>query len=171
MTENLNPVKIIIILIIMLVIVAIVGYFYLGITSPQGEQRPLSFVAQIIPISIYLILFASIITIPIYFKWVKKWWFINLIFISFCLAFIIEDNKKSQEMKLFYNEINTTIKVNGTLLNKKTQFYGPGLNNIRSVSFTSFDHKKDSIWTTYARDGSIIEQERFKNDSLIEKIK
>jgi antitoxin component YwqK of YwqJK toxin-antitoxin module len=53
---------------------------------------------------------------------------------------------------------------------QKIQYYGTDLKKIRSISFT-LNNKKDSVWTTYAEDGSIIKQEKYKADTLIEIIK
>jgi hypothetical protein len=168
--KKLNPLKIIVIWIAGSFLFTVIAMILLGVSTPGGEQKPLTFLGSMIPITVYGILALSIFTVPFYPQWIKKRWYINFAFIVLCGAFIYKDWKENQRLYSQYDEITTPIRVNNATYLMKTQYYGSDLKKIRSISFT-LNEKKDSIWTTYAEDGNIIKQEKYKNDTLIETIK
>jgi hypothetical protein len=167
---KLNPFTIIVIWIVGCFLFTIITMILLGISTPGGEQKPLTFLGTMIPVTVYGVLALSILTIPFYPKWVKEKWFINLSFIILCSLFIYKDWKENQKSHSQYDEITTAVKGSDGVYSQKIQYYGTDLKKIRSISFT-LNNKKDSVWTTYAEDGSIIKQEKYKADTLIEIIK
>lgn len=167
--KKLNPFKIVIIWITGSFLFTIIGMIMLGLSTPGGEQAPLTFLGEMIPITVYGVLALSILTIPFYLKWVREKWFINLSFIALCSLFIYKDWKENKK-KPDYSSSIIKETVNNKEYEKKIEYYSNDFKKIRSISFT-LNNKKDSIWITYAEDGSIIKQERYKNDTLIETIK
>jgi hypothetical protein len=168
--KKLNPFTIIVIWIVGNLLFTLLTMALLGFLTPGGEQKPLAFLGTMIPVTVYGVLALSILTIPFYSKWVKRKWFINLSFIVLSGLFIFRNWKENQEMHLQYDEITTVVKGSKGVYLQKTQYYGVNLKKIRSISFI-LNNRKDSIWTTYAEDGSVIKQEKYKADTLIEIIK
>ncbi len=144
--------------------------FIIGATTPDVEQLPLTFVAQTVPVIIYVTLGLAIITVPFYRHWVKKHWMVNLTFIILC-SLVIRANSVEQNEPNYSSETKI-LRVNGKDYTKTVEYYYLDTvhEKIRSISYTLND-LKDSIWTTYAEDGKIIKQEIYKNDALVQKIK
>jgi hypothetical protein len=167
--KRLNPFTIIVFWMVGCVLFTIVGMILSGISTSGGEQIPFTFFSNMIPVTIYGVLALSIITIPFYIKWVKEKWFINLFFIVFCCLFIYKDRMETKKIPDYSFSVITQT-VNNREYEKKIEYYGHDFARIRSISFT-LNNKKDSIWTTYAENGSIIKQEKYKADLLVELIK
>jgi hypothetical protein len=168
--KKLNPFTIIVIWIVGNLLFTLVVMVILGLLTPGGEQRPLSFLGATIPVTVYGVLILSILTIPFYPKWVKEKWFVNIGFIILCGLFIFMNIKENQDTHLQFDEKTTVVKGSKGVYLQKTQYYGVNLKKIRSISFI-FNNKKDSVWTTYAEDGTITKQEKYRADTLIEVIK
>ncbi len=167
--RKLNPLNIIVFWIMGCVLLTIVAMILLGISTSGGEQMPFVFLSKMIPITIYGVLVLSILSIPIYFRWVQKRWFINLFFIVLCSLYVYKERKaKSKVPNYSFSIIKQT--VNNKEYEKRIEYYGNDFGRIRSISFTQ-NNKKDSIWTVYSETGSIIEQVKYNSDTLIEKIK
>ncbi len=142
-------------------------FFLLSVSTPDGEQKPFIFLSRMVDILVYGVMILSIITVPLYPKWVKEKWIINLSF--FCLSsFLIYLGTRNQ-VRTQYSESIIKLDVNSKEYIKKIEYYGE-YNKVRSISFTC-KNKKDSIWTTFDEDGSLIKQEKYKDDTLVEKIK
>jgi hypothetical protein len=137
----------------------------LVLTTPDGEQLPMEFIARMIPITVYVTLAIALITLPIYKVWVRKYWYKQLLVILLCSAFACVEiiTRLSEDG---YNMSIETINVNGTDYEKTTKYYDSNSTVIRSISFTR-NNKKDSTFTIYAKDGSIIQQRRYKNGTLL----
>ena len=139
----------------------------LGVSTPGGEQLPLTFLAEVIPIIVYVVLALSLLTIPFFIQWVKRRWFVNIAFMILSCLFIYTNWAENQESHLQYDMITTPIKIGGKVYFKKVEYYGSDLRQIRSISFI-LNGKKDGIWVTYDTLGHIIEQKEYRNDSLIQ---
>jgi len=142
----------------------------LSINTSGGEQVQMAVIAEMIPVIIYVTLALAIITIPFFKTWIKKRWWVNATVIIFCSAITGADIYERNLIR--YDSDSETITMNGKEYVKTTEYYDHEIvhEKIRSISFTLND-KKDSIWTTYAEDGKIIQQEIYKNGTLIKKIK
>ena len=167
MLSQLNPKKIIFYWLLASVIFSIVGFIDLGVSTSGGEQSPLTFLATMIPTMAYGVLILSIVTIPFFWQWIKQRWYFNLI--SFLLSFglVVVNYFQGKYNYDPYDGEAVTIKVNGRVYSKVIEYYGTKKDKkIRSIGFLLGD-KKDSSWTTFDQNRSIISQEFYRNDSLI----
>lgn len=163
----LNPIKIIGIWVLLMIVINIIAIPILFSTTVGGEQRPLSFLMESIEITAYGILLLSILTAILYFKWVKRFWFINLFFFFVSGIYVVRNIKRSKEIVYSFNE--KTDLINGSEIKIKKEYYTLNPEKLRSESYWR-NGKKDSIWVTYAEDGNVLKKVRYKNDVLIEDI-
>lgn len=164
---KLNPIKIIggwVLIMIMVDIIVIPILFY---KTVGGEQKPLTFLMESITITAYGIFFLSIATGIIYYKRLKQFWILNSIFIFLSGLYIVHEIK-GHKISYSYNE--HTELIDGFEIRIKKKYYSLNPEKIRSISYWK-NEKKDSLWTTYAKDGNIIKQEKYRADTLIETIK
>jgi hypothetical protein len=165
---QLNPFKIICLWIIVCVIFSIIAMLTLAGSTSGGEQAPLSLLGYMIPITIYGVLTLSIFTIPFFKSWVKQFWYVNVVGIIIGAAFALEDWKQNKNQPKYSYSL-THLSINEKDYYQKIEYYD-GFNKIRSISFCS-QNKKDSLWIVYDENGKIIQQDVYKNDTLIKKIK
>ena len=142
--KKINPLTLLITWIVGSSVLALIVAIILGVNSPGGEQKPLIFLSKFIYIIIYGTLILSILSIPLFVKWSKKYWIIQALFIGICIFCIYVGNKNTIETKY------TTISVDTIIGNRKYtkcyEYYD--YQTLRSISFF-YNNKKDSIWTTY----------------------
>lgn len=165
--KKLNPLIIIIGWVVCSLVFTIIVMIELGINTPGGEQKPLIFFTKFLNVVIYGVLFLALLTIPFYIEWSKKYWAIHTFIIIACsliIFFGIENKVKTK-----YMESDIDIIVNGKKYVKMIEYYDDN-SKIRSITFT-YNNKKDSIWTVYSKNGDVISRLRYKEDTLIEKLK
>ena len=164
MFKKVNPFKLILYWLFLLLIAGIVIIPILFATTVGGEQKPLTFLVYLLLTAIYGTLILSIITPFFYFNWFKKYWYINL------LAFIISGyyivKYQRGKAKIEYGFKEETEYIGNDKIKIVKEYYSFSPEKIRSESFWK-NEKKDSIWTIYAKDGSIISREKYKNDILV----
>ena len=137
-----------------------------NIGATGGEQKPITTFATMATL---LVLGSAIISIliPFFFwKWFKKnWWFSVFIVLTIvpASAFIWENLFENP-----YGFVETNDDNNGVSLSTKTEYYNMEKEQIRSVSFWK-NNKKDSIWTIYTKDGKILEQTIYRDDTILSK--
>lgn len=173
MFKNLNPLKILIYWLIFCIIITVGGMILLGVATTGGEQKPLLFLVFMLKVTVYSIFIISILSIPFYLQWVRKYWYVNLCFLALSSWIIFLSWMGDRENQFLENQkgsITTNEIVNGKTYKKTVVYYEGKFEHIKSVSFR-LQNKKDSIWTTYSDDGRILTQEQYMNDSLIKIIK
>jgi hypothetical protein len=164
----LNPIRIIAIWIALIIIINIIALPLLFHKSVGGEQRPETFLMVSVKVLAYGILILSIVTIPIYLKWVRKYWYINLIFIIITSIYVLKDASNLEKFR--YSVVEKTDSVENSEIRIKLEYYNLDSGLVRSQSFWK-NGKKDSIWTIYSKAGTVQSQTRYKNDSLVKIIK
>lgn len=166
--KTLNPIKVIAIWISAIVVINIIALPLLYDTTVGGEQSPLTFIAKSANVAVYGIFLLSIITVILYFKWVKKFWFISVSFFLISGIYVLQDTRRAKEMGYGFDE--QTELVNGSEIKTKKEYYNSSYKKLRSESYWK-NGRKDSIWITYGIDGKVLQKLQYKNDSLIENIK
>jgi len=158
-----NPLRIIIAWLIFSFVFTVLVYYIIGVTTPDVYQLPMEFVARMPPIIVYVTFGLSLITVPFYIKGVKKHWHVNLIFFVFCSLVIwgIRDDRSVEDKNGISVE---SFIANGKSFEKTVKYYDSA--KIRQVIYTS-NGQRDSVWTTYARDGSVIQQVKYKDGKLV----
>lgn len=164
----LNPIKIIGVWVLNMIIVDIIVIPILFAKTVGGEQRPLTFLMESFNVTAYGIFILSILTGALYFRWLKKFWFISLMFFLLSGFYIAQDIRRKTETPYSFNEKTESIK--GVEIKIKREYYSLNPEKIRSINYLK-NEKKDSIWTTYSEEGNIIKQEKYKDDTLINRIK
>lgn len=163
MVRKMNPLYLILAWLVLAAVFTIICMIFLGISVPGGGQRPFTFLGKAIPIIVYGVLVIAIVSTPFYFEWIKKYWYVNLFFITACIMFAYKDWRETNKNS-YYTDIKT-ITINGRDYEQTTQYYDSKSTKIRSMSYY-LNGKKDSTWTVYAEDGSIINQKKYKNGEL-----
>ena len=165
--KKLNPLIIIILWVLGCSLLTLIIMIILGVTTPGGEQQPLTFLSMMISVIVYGILVLAIFTIPFYSAWSRKYWWLHAVLIISCSLIIFISGKN--KVKTEFTESDIDIFVNGKKYLKRIKYYDNDL-KIRSITFMNND-KKDSIWTIYSKDGHVISRLKYKNDILIETLK
>jgi hypothetical protein len=162
---KLNPIVIIGVWTISMVVLTPIFMYISNIGASGGEQKPLTTLATMINATLYGAAIISISTAIIFRQWFKRnWWYVFVIAITIIpTALDIWDNHS--KIPYGFSEVRTN--VNGNEIMTKTEYYDD-FNTIRSVSIWK-NSKKDSVWKTFSKDGEIISQQTFKNDTLVEK--
>ena len=169
-TFKLNPFLLIILWLGLSLIITMAEILILASSTPGGGQRPLSFLGQMIPIAMYGLFFVAVLTVPLYIAWIKKYWFVNLIFIVISCLFIYLDQTERSKRISKYPEIFEEVNAGGKIFEKRTEYYDKIFSRIRSISFSS-DNKPDSIWPTFGENGEIIKPEKYNEGKLFEVMK
>jgi|GEM_PF-3556885 hypothetical protein len=161
-----SPFRIIGIWIPIVIVVDLVTIPILFNTTAGGEQRPLTFLVESFKIAAYGIMLLSIVGFAFFYKnWSKLYWVFSLFFLLIGTFYIFRSNGKT----IPYGFDEATYQINGSTLKCKTEFYGQdseAIRKIRSISFWK-DNKKDSVWVTYSENGKVLEEKRYKNDTLV----
>lgn len=145
----------------------VIGFFYLADTTPGGEQAPITLVAHMLYIAIYGMLVLTIATIPLFWPWARQRWYVMAQFAVVGFAFMaIDIYHRLQDTG--FSEIKEDVRSGNHVYEKTTQYYGPDFTHVRSISFQR-DGKKDSTWTIWAQDGTVITSERYKDGALVGK--
>jgi len=161
---KLNPITILCVWTVSMIVLTPIFMYISNIGASDGEQKPLTTLATMIDITIYGAAILSISNALIFRRWLKRnWWFVFIIALT-----IIPTAKDLWNNYLkspySFSEVNTT--VNGNEIKTKTEYYDD-FKIIRSVSIWK-NGKKDSVWRTFSKDGKIISEQTFNNDSLVE---
>jgi hypothetical protein len=164
MRKASNPIKIIGGWVLLVIIIDIFAIPYLYFNSVGGEQRPLTFLMSSIKIGMEGIFLLSILTAILYFGWFKKFWFLNCFFFLVSGIYIVKDINSSPQIQYGFKEVTDSI--GGYEIKTRTEYYNLVRNEVRSRSYWK-NGEKDSIWTTYSKEGNVLKQERYKNAKLI----
>src|SRR6516162_2258588 len=117
-TFKLNPFLLIILWLGLSLIITMAEILILASSTPGGGQRPLSFLGQMIPIAMYGLFFVAVLTVPLYIAWIKKYWFVNLIFIVISCLFIYLDQTERSKRISKYPEIFEEVNAGGKIFEK-----------------------------------------------------
>ena len=162
---KLNPIIILGVWTILMIVLTPILMFISNNGASGGEQKPLTTLATIIVVAIYGAAILSILTPLVFRQWFKKnWWFCFIIILTIIPAVYDIWDKHSQS-PYSSSEINTN--VNGEEITTKTEYYDD-FKIIRSISIWK-NNKRDSIWKVFSKEGIIINQQTFHNDTLLTK--
>ena len=158
--KSLNPLVIMRIWVLLVLISDLIFVPYYIYHSSGGEQKPLTYLASSITIAIGGIFILSILAVILYFRWFKQYWFVN------CIIFLVSGfylftilNKETN-----YSFAETNDSIGGNEIRKRIEYYDMDKNEVRSISYWK-NGIKDSVWTIYSKNGSILQQERYKEGS------
>jgi hypothetical protein len=164
MFKKLNPLKLMIYWLFLLLVISIIVIPILFATTVGGEQRPLTFLVYMILFAVYGTLILSVVTPIFYFDWFKKYWYVNLIFFVLSGYYVIKDQKRNARIEYSFKE--KTDHIGNDEIRTVKEYYSLDPEKIRSESYWR-NEKKDSTWTVYAKDGSIISKEKYKDGQLV----
>ncbi len=161
--KKLNPLVIVILWISSSLLFALIIMVILGLNTPDGEQQPFIFLSKFIYIIIYGIILFSLVTIPFYIKWSKKYWIFHVLLIVSCCLLLFAGHKNNVDAEF-------TVTYNDTIIGQKKytrviEYYEDDL-SVRSISFLH-NNKKEGIETQYTKDGNIISQLEYRQDTFI----
>jgi hypothetical protein len=162
---KLNPITILGVWTVSIIILTPVFMYISNIGASGGEQKPLTTLATMIVVTIYGVAIFSILTPLLFRQWFKKnWWFSFVIILTVIpAAYDIWD--KHSRSPYSSSEINNN--VNGDEITTRTEYYDD-FKTIRSVSIWK-NNKQDSVWKVFSKEGGIINQQIFCNDTLLTK--
>lgn len=150
---------------VLMIVLTPIFMFISNIGASGGEQKPLTTLATMIVATFYGLTILSISTAIIFRQWFKKnWWFV------FVIALTIIPTAKDlwdKNFKDYYSSSETNTNVNGNDIKTKTEYYDQ-FKTIRSISIWK-NGKRDSVWRTFSKDGKIINEQTFNNDTLVKK--
>lgn len=164
MLKKLNPLKLMLYWLLLLIVISIIVIPILFATTVGGEQRPLTFLVYMILFFVYGILILSIITPVFYFDWFKKYWYINLLFFVLSGYYVIKNQKRNAKIEYSFKE--KTDHIGDDEIRTVKEYYNLNPEEIRSESYWK-NGRKDSTWIVFAKDGSIISKEKYKDGKLI----
>jgi hypothetical protein len=165
LTTRLNPPKILGVWIVFMVVLTPVFMFISNIGASGGEQKPLTTLATMIVVTIYGAAMLSVLTSLLYSQWFKKHWWFSIVIILTIIPVAKDLWDKCLKDPYSSSEINT--KVNGDEITTKTEYYDD-IKTIRSISVWK-NNKRDSVWKVFSKEGEIINQKAFRNDTLLTK--
>ena len=162
---RLNPMTIVVIWAMLMIMLTPILMFVSNIGASGGEQKPLTTLATMIAVTIYGSALFSIVTPFIYRQWFRQnlWFsFIILLTLTPVAKLIYDDISRSP-----YISSEQLTRVGNDEISVKTEFYDD-FKTIRSISYWK-NEKRDSVWKVFSKDGQIIKQQTFRNDTLIDK--
>ncbi len=163
--SKFNPISILGVWTISLIVLTPIMMFISNIGASGGEQKPLTILATMIAVTIYGAAVLSVLTSFLYRQWFKRnWWFGFVIILT--LIPVVKDIWDNYS-KSPYSSSEISSKVNGDEITTKTEYY-EDFKKIRSISIWK-NNKRDSVWKVFSKDGGIINQQTFRNDTLLTK--
>ncbi len=128
------------------------------IGASGGEQRFFSTLSFMLLLTVVGIAVIAVLIPFIYKQWFKS----NIQALILLIVIIVIPALGFVWMRYFedpYSYIESTRYVGGDIIEIKKEFYDDA-NQLRSVSYI-INGRKDSIWTTYDRQGKVIEQKKY----------
>lgn len=162
---KLNPITILGVWTVSMIVLTPIFMFISNIGASGGEQKPLTTLATMIVVTIYGASILSILTPFLFRQWFKRNRGFSFV-IALTLIPVIIDMRYIYSISPYSSsEVNAS--VNGNEIKTKTEYYDD-LKTIRSISIWKND-KKDSVWKKFSKEGKIIKEQIFSNDTLVEK--
>ncbi len=161
-----NPVRAIITTFCVCILISFIGAA-ISAAQPGGDKTGLTFFAEVVGATWYILCATAIITLFFYREWMKKYWYKPAIFIAACVGIISADIIDRNKKDVGYSV--EAIWVNNKRYEKTTRYYYAN-GKPKRIAFMLGD-KKDSLWTDHNLDGSIARQVLYKNDTLVRVIK
>jgi hypothetical protein len=162
---KLNPITILGVWTVSMIILTPVFMYISNIGASGGEQKPLTTLATMIVVGIYGAAIFSLLTPLLFRQWFKKNWWFSFVIILTVIAATYDIWDKHLQSPYSFSEINNT--VNGDEITTKTEYYDD-FKTIRSISIWK-NKKRDSLWAVFSKEGRIINQQTFRNDTLLTK--
>ena len=162
---KLTPIKILRVWIISMIVLTPIFMYISNIGASGGEQKPLTTLSTMTVVAIYGAAIFSILTPFLFRQWFKKnQWFIFVVILTVIPAVYDIWDKHFRNP---YSSIEMSKNVNGHEITTKTEYYDD-FKTIRSISIWK-NNKRDSVWTVFSKEGRIITQQTFRNDTLLTK--
>ena len=160
-----NPIRILGLWVASMIILTPVFMYISNVGTSGGEQKPLTTLATMIVVAIYGAAIFSILTPLLFRRWFKKnlWFSLVIILTIIPAAFDIWD-KHSQSS---YSSSRIITNNNGNEIITKTEYYD-NFKTTRSISIWK-NNKRDNIWKVFSKEGRVIYQQTFRNDTLLAK--
>jgi hypothetical protein len=170
MLKKYSPVQITIYWIVVIIILGLISGVIANSNASGGEQKLFTYVAYSIAIALIGAVLINIGTLFFFTTQSKKNRLFSLGFIVVSLILLLPLFKGVVSSQ--YNVIEKTRYIGSDKIDIKIEYYSSNDTSriIRSESFWK-NGKKDSVWTTYERNGNIIKQKKYNNNQLIETIK
>jgi hypothetical protein len=159
-----NPLRIIGIWVMAVIVINVIVLPILFYNTVGGEQNSLIFLMNSLKTGAYGLFILCLIIPFVKYGWFKKFWYINFTFVLISGTYLVQDLKSAHKRDFSFDEEAKTTE--GNDIKMKTEYYSYTLKKIRSLSYWK-NGKKDSIWLTFSEDGTIIGQQKFRNDTLI----
>ena len=160
-----NPITILGVWVASMIILTPVFMYITNIGASGGEQKPLTTLAAMIVVAIYGAAIFSILTPLLFRQWFKKNLWFSLVIILTIIPAAFEIWDKHSQSSYSSSEISTN--VNGNEIMTKTEYYY-NFKTTRSKSIWK-NNKRDSIWKVFSKEGRVIYQQTFRNDTLLTK--
>lgn len=170
MLKKYSPIQITIYWIVVVIVVGLISGIIANSNASGGEQKLFTYIAYSIAIALIGVVLINIGTLFFYVTQSIKTRLLSLGFIVVSLILLFPLFKGVVGSQ--YNVIEKTRYIGSDKIDIKIEYYTSNDTSriIRSESFWK-NGKKDSVWTTYEKNGNIIKQEKYNNNQLIETIK
>src|ERR1700743_2521971 len=107
--KRINPLIILVSWVVGCLVFSVIVMIILGLTTPGGEQAPLTFLGKFIYIIVYGLLILSILTIFLFRKWTRKYWIVQAAAISLCCYLLIAGASNNIDTIHSFTRVDTTI--------------------------------------------------------------
>ena len=156
--------------VVIVVVIGIIGGILASRNASGGEQKLFVYFSYSLIIALIGAILINLFALFYYSKKERVSRLISVCFIIGSLLFLypfLKGEKNSQ-----FDVIEKTRFKDSDKIDIKIEFY-PSSDSSRIVRSESYwkNGKKDSIWTVYDRDGSILRKRRYNNNELVEDIK
>lgn len=166
--QRLNPIKLIFYWLVIILVTTLMGMIFLSNSSSGGEQLPMTFLGEMLPIALYGVLIISVISSFLFKGQFKKYWLLNLLLIVISGYLLYINDRNNSNTHIDYGTADMRTIIGKDTLYYKKEYYNLDKEVLRSESYWK-NGKKDSIWRVYAENGNIISEDIYKDDSLIRK--
>jgi Na+/melibiose symporter-like transporter len=163
---KLNPLKLLIGWTLLMILLTPIFVYTSSIGSIGGEQKPLT---TLVAMPLLAVIGAAVICIVTPFIF-KSWFKSNKWFIALALFILIPTIIFSWQyyFETPYSYVQKFEEIDGNKFEIKTEYYDGENKVVRSNSFWK-NGKRDSSWTVLSKDGTVISEEVYRNDSLVER--
>lgn len=170
MVKKYIPIQVTIYWVIIVVVIGFLSGIIANSNASGGEQKLFTYIAYSIAIALVGVILINLGTLIFYPAQDTKTRLLSLCFIIVSLIFLYPLLKRVVASQ--YDIVEKTRYNGSDKIDIKIEYYTSADTSrvVRSESFWK-NGKKDSVWTIYEKDGSILKKLRYKNDVLVENLK
>ena len=170
MFKKYSPTQITIYWTIVVIVIGLISGLIANATASGGEQKLFTYIAfsvAIALIGVVIINASTLVFLPSQGS-KNRLFSVCIIVISLVLLYPLFKGVVGSQ----YDIIEGTRYIGPDEIEIKKEYY-PGIDESRIMRSESYwkNGKKDSVWTTYERNGNVIKQKRYQDNQLIETIK